>query len=433
MSDVSLHTMLIRVDPGRNSNKFYSVTMNSSGLVTTKYGRVGDPGKSGVTGHGDSYFHRVVESKKRKGYTEASVEGVSTYRRPSGVVAKRKATADIAGGSTDPRLTQLIDRIVAVNAHEISTLSGGKLTVSKSGAVSTPLGLLTLHAIAEAESVLTDLEDDPTDKNLLATYLTLVPQNVGRSRGWADNFFSGDRTVYQQRAFLDQLRQAVLFSQAPVESDEDENQERAFAYSLTPVDDASVIDEIKKMFSRSLNGTHPSARMRVVNVYEMSSPASQKAFEEKSKTIGNVRRMWHGTRAQNVLSILATGLQVPRSSARHVTARMFGDGLYFSEQSTKSLNYSRGGVWSSGVDRRCMMFVADVAMGHEYRPNIHGDLGRGSAAWAPVLDGKRTDPKHKKVFTSINVRGGEAGVRNHEAIVPGPAQVALRYLVEFED
>ena len=421
--------MLICVDPKANSNKFYEVILEADGTVRTRYGRVGEPGSRGVGGHGRSDFDKIIRSKQRKGYEVAEIAGqVSTGSARNSETTKTKARADLLGDVTDARLTSLVDRLVSINAHEIATLSGGKMTV-RDGQVATPLGLLTIRAIDEASGVLDRLAKKPTDPTLLSRYLTLVPQSVGRSRDWTESFFSGTRTPAQQRDFLDQLRQSVLLAQTPDPADDQQSAERAFAYSLRPVTDKKVIKAIEKMYASSRNAGHVSSSMRLVNVYETSSEASEQAFDATAAKVGNVKRMWHGTRAHNVLSILATGMTVPPrfGTTIQTAGRMFGDGIYFSEQSTKSLNYSRGGVWSSGRDAQALMFVADVAMGREYHPNRHP-----SAPYNRVLDGKVTDPKTGKPFTSINVKAGTL-VRNHEAIVPGPSHVALRYLCEFSD
>lgn len=429
---LAAETMLILVDPVKNSNKFYSVSVDGD-IVHIRYGRVGEAGTRRTMSGGRAVAERQIAAKKRKGYQEASVAGqASTTSLRNDAETSRRARADLAGDSKDKRLTALVDRLVQANAHEIKTLSGGKLTI-RDGQVSTPLGLLTIPAINEAKVILDRLAQSPTDPDLLADYLTLVPQAVGRSRDWTRSFFSGSRTVAQQHQFLDQLRSSVSYAQAADSSDGTDDGKRAFAYSLEVVEDKAVIDEIKKMFDASRNDRHVTSRMKITNVYKTSSPASEASFDKVAADIGNVRRMWHGTRAHNLLSIFATGMQVPaRGGSIHIAGRMFGDGLYFSEQSTKSLNYSRGGMWSSGIDNRCMMFVADVAMGWEYRPNIHGDLSHGTS-YNQVLDGTLKDKKHGKKFNSINVKAGTAGVLNHESIVPGPSHVALRYLVEFSE
>lgn len=421
MTTTELTATLIYVSPDENSNKFYTVTLGADDQVRTRYGRVGEPGKVGAGGHGRAYFDKVVTQKRRKGYQEAQV----TTNTHSTSVAAGKARADLAGESTDPRLTALIDRIVAANAHDIKTASGGRLVV-RDGQVSTPLGLLTTSAIDEAGALLNNLAVNPADKDVLARYLTLVPQDVGRSRHWVEQFFTGNRTLQQQQDLLDALRASI--TAAPVS---DAGDDRVFGYSLRVVDDKAVFAGIEKMFNESRNQAHGGvSQLRLLHVYEVTNSEAEKVFDAEAAKVGNVRRMWHGTRAHNVLSILAGGMQVPRHGGSiQVTGRMFGDGIYFSEQSTKSLNYSRGGVWSTGVDARALMFVADVAMGWEYRPNVHGELPHGTA-YNPILEGRKKDPKSGRVFDSVNVKAG-TGVRNHEAVVPGPSRVALRYLCEF--
>ncbi|WP_430326539.1 hypothetical protein, partial [Salmonella enterica] len=65
-------------------------------------------------------------------------------------------------------------------------------------------------------------------------------------------------------------------------------------------------------------------------------------WNANGKKVGNIKELWHGTRVGNVLSIMKGGFVIPPSNASHVTGRMFGNGVYFSDQSTKSLNYAYG-------------------------------------------------------------------------------------------
>jgi poly [ADP-ribose] polymerase 2/3/4 len=93
---------------------------------------------------------------------------------------------------------------------------------------------------------------------------------------------------------------------------------------------------------------------------------------------------------------------------------MYGDGLYFSDQSTKALNYSHG-YWGGSQDNKCFMFLADVAMGKEHLAS------RGFGASYPVAG-----------YDSTFAKGGTA-VMNNEMIVYKTAQAKLKYLVEFSD
>jgi poly [ADP-ribose] polymerase len=144
---------------------------------------------------------------------------------------------------------------------------------------------------------------------------------------------------------------------------------------------------------------------------------NHKAMSDAYKTqehLGNVMRLWHGTRVGNVLSILAKGMYIPPSSASHCTGRMFGNGVYFSDQSTKSLNYAYGYWDGKGSDNHCFMFLFDVIMGKAYTPSsYHGSLPKSG-------------------YDSTFAKAGESGVMNNEMIVYNTAQCKPVYLVEFK-
>ena len=167
-------------------------------------------------------------------------------------------------------------------------------------------------------------------------------------------------------------------------------------------------------FDESKNGSHVSSHLKLKNVFELTNNDMNARFEAVAKKIGNTKMFWHGTRAFNVLSILKNGLIIPKNGGSyHITGRMFGDGLYFSDQSTKSLNYSYG-YWDGGAkDSNCFMFVADVAMGKEYIPS-----GPGNNFPKPGYD-------------SVFAKAHKSGVMNNEMIVYDINQANLRYLCEF--
>ena len=140
------------------------------------------------------------------------------------------------------------------------------------------------------------------------------------------------------------------------------------------------------------------------------------AFEADGAKLPNIQMLWHGTRVFNVLSILKSGLFCPpKSGSFHVTGRMFGDGIYGSDQSTKALNYARG-YWDGGArDKNCFMFLVDFAMGKHYTP-------RNSYESLP-----------KPGYDSTFAEAGKSGVMNNEMIVYRNSQVNIRYLIEFEE
>lgn len=414
--------MLVAVDTASNHNKFYELSLDGS-QVTARWGRVGATGQRKVYPGGLATMARLQRAKERKGYSRVQVATTSSASRTATIA--RAATTTLAGGN--PAAAALIEHLVAVNAHDIGTTSGGRTTVVD-GQVTTPLGLLTSRTVDVARTVLNDLRKaaGPSRNTLLERYLTLIPQKVDIRRGWQDRMLVADSEFDAQRTFLDQLQASVDAATAAASGGDGDGP--AFRYRLDVETDAKVAQDVAKMYSATANANHGSrvTSARVKTVYRLTCP-DDAAFDRVAGRLGNVHRLWHGSRAHNILSILARGMFVPSHGAGiHIAGRMFGNGLYFSDQSTKSALYSAGGMWSAGTDSRWFMFLADVALGWECRPNVHG-----VTRYNDVLARKVTDSRGGRTFNSISVRGGTCGVRNNEMIVPGPEQVALRYLVEF--
>ena len=119
------------------------------------------------------------------------------------------------------------------------------------------------------------------------------------------------------------------------------------------------------------------------------------------------------TKKHNIISIMKKGLIIPPATASYCTGRMFSNGLYFSDQSTKSLNYSYG-YWDSNRDSNCYMFLADVLMGKEYVPY-------------------RSCSTFPNGYDSIFAKAGKSGVINNEMVVPNTNQANLKYLIEFTE
>lgn len=435
MNAITDSVTLIKVETSGNHNKFYRVELDDAGAVTATWGRVGASGQSQRKGLGRGCFDRCVRAKESKGYRKVDLVDSPTSTPSRGAASKAALRAASLAGlaapgfADDPRLTALIDRLVELNAHELLAASGGKISVVD-GQVTTPLGLLTSRAIDEAAALLDRMEDEtalPLRDRILEEYLTLVPQKVGAHAGWQEAFYV-PAAYDRQRTLLGQLRDSVEFATKQAASVQPENDVPAnlFRMKLGVVEPNDArFKQVEAFYSRSANPSHRAvAGLKVKHVYTMADAAREPLFAAAASAKGNVRQAWHGTRAFNVLSILSGGYKVPPKNARGVTDRMFGDGVYFSEQSTKSLNYAKG-VWAGTRDRgSCFMVLNDVVTGWQFRPDHHRH------DWPAIMAGRQTDTDGRR-FDSIYVKAGTAGVANHECIVWNLDQIGVRYLVEF--
>ena len=427
--------MLIWVDVNVNHNKFYEVSLDDIGVVRKRWGRVGAAGQSSSEHTGEDGYERALAAKKKKGYREvdvltASVE--STQQRNLSEIAK----SSLVKGALSPELEDLIEKLVKINKHEIVAASGGRIQIDDEGHVSSPLGIVQKPAISQAESLLDRIQHSSGTQrlSLAEEYLTLVPQRVTNVRSWVEGPLTESETVVAQRTFLAQLRDSIDFHAAKVKSLDANSQQQAqdqykdlFRYSVDVLEGKDKrFKQISKFYEATKNANHSSRRLNMRRVYVLNDEHAADKFAQASTSMGNVRQLWHGTRAFNVLSILRKGLYVPPTNSFNITGRMFGNGIYLSDQSTKSLNYSLG-YWGGGGstrDNNCFMFLADVAMGHEFKPAY---WNASSYKLATSGIGKSGKP-----FNSISVKGGTCNVMNNEMIVWNTDQICLSYLVEFD-
>lgn len=199
---VQKQVMLVRVSAQANNNKFYEVILHDDDTVTTRYGRVGSEGNAGVSGRGEAFYNRTVRAKNRKGYKETETV---TNQTTVNAVAKERMNAAVHKGLSqsdeeNPVLTRLFDTLVEQNRHQIVSASGGQIEVADDGAMRTALGIITDTSITEAREVLKKIAkaktpDSAESLRLLDQYLTLVPQNVGRTAGWHERYFRSESTL----------------------------------------------------------------------------------------------------------------------------------------------------------------------------------------------------------------------------------------------
>ena len=428
MSNIVKEDKFIKSDVKNNNNKYWYIKLMEDFTVITENGRVGSkpqvhPKSFGNMEDAEKFYDKKVKEKSspKKGYTKLKVlsGGTSTESVSSSnlldIALKQIETSS-------PETAKLIKHLSNKNIHNILSATTMEYDESK-GTFTTPCGIVTDDGIMEARellgkiSVFVNKRDFTSNEfiELLQQYIQLIPRKVGRKLV-SDEVIPDIEAVEKESQLLDALSASLqqVLDDDSSDSETKEDTPKLFSLKLDVVNDDKVLSHIKKFYNKTRNRMHTSYNLKIKKVYSVEIEDMHKAFEEKGRPIGNIMELWHGTRVENVLSILKGGLIIPKSSAGHVTGRMFSDGLYFSDQSTKSLNYSQG-YWGHGSkDNNCFMFIADVAMGKYYIPN-------GPSQNLP-----------KRGYDSTFAKANVSGVRNNEMIVYNLYQANLKYLVEFD-
>lgn len=410
---------LICADVGANANKYWKAILHENGDVECEWGRVGVTKNSKTfRGVGQRYIDKKVREKEKKGYRptkilagESSVKVVSDDKLAS--LAKKQIIKN-----SSPELTKLIDKLVKYNIHKITESTNITYDVN-SGLFSTPLGIVTPDAINEARRLLSDIKSlvvvkDFTNRNwnqYLNEYLALIPQNIGMRRATPEGLFPTENSILKQNDILDSLLSSYESATKvnKKKEDIDEEDEKVFDVTLEEVDGSDFL-RIDKKYRDTRKDMHVCSHLKVKKVFSLRIGPMADDFEQTSN-MTNLMELWHGTSTANILSILKSGLHVTPPSTANITGKMFGQGVYFAKDSTKSLNYSFG-AWSGQRNSSCYMFLGNVRLGKYYE--THSGWGT-----YPV-----------KGYDSVWAKAGRS-LRNDEFIVYNRNQCNLTYLIEF--
>ena len=439
MASVIEHRKFCFTSAGLNSNKYWGIKLYDNDDVEVEFGKISDQlslQRKTFKGAGRSFLDQKVKEKTRPSshYLGGCYKELETVDSPSVSTTKlntsttelkKLATKQIA---TCPVTEKLVSFFTDINAHDIYQATNGKIKYDASaGTFRTPLGIITKHNIDEARAKL-DLIGGYVSKSKLGDskfvktleeYLMLVPQDVGRKFSPVD--FIGTQTKVQaQNALLDGLDasySAVIASATKDDGKKVSTTEPViFNVKMSVLTDKTEFDRINKLFNKTRQSIHYSAaNKKLVRVYTVSIDHMNSEFAARGAKMSNIWELWHGTKASNALSLLKRGFIIPPESASYVCGRNFGNGVYFSDQSTKSLQYATS-HWGGKDEGKYFMFLSDVAMGKYYVPK---------SSFSGNLD---------KAYDSVFAKAGETGyIQNNEMIVPKTDQIKPNYLCEFSD
>lgn len=116
-------------------------------------------------------------------------------------------------------------------------------------------------------------------------------------------------------------------------------------------------EEAQILLKYITNSSKFKDRKIVENIFAVSRPQEEADFLE----LDNRRLLWHGTKTENLVSILHNGLKIAPPSAEH-TGSMFGNGIYFADFFDKSLNYCAN-HYIDASNRSVFILLCEVSLG----------------------------------------------------------------------
>ena len=445
------------------SNKLYhielQVTTSGECQLFTQYGATGASNpvkewryfakdKAGA----EKEFNSILKSKLRKGYREIDVA-----LRALGSAEAKKQTKAIVFDNVEPKpkasvlhpeTARFVTEVIgATNKFVIQTLR-------------CPLGQLTNAQIEEGRACLLAAKQlviaGNPDKKIITgftnDFYTLIPHPLGAgARGKMEHLLLDSvQKILQKEDDLDTLLDAKSIG-AVIDSDDVDEKYKALNAHMSLVEHKS---DLFNWIVGIVTGTRASNHGRlgkivVLNVWDLTRNNERPGFFQKAAEIAaqcghqkvpkvltpymnrldipasdeklykqaNVLPLFHGTRTQNLPGIIKNGLLI-RPAGAVITGDMYGSALYFSSNSTKSINYTsiKSSYWSGGRDDRAYLFLNDCALGNT-------KIASGSYKY----NQNNIKPAH-----SVWAVGDKSGVLNDEMMLYNTHQHTIRYVIEFK-
>lgn len=419
------------LDAGNNSNKFYTIELhqaNGKYRVFTDYGRLGVTSTKQVRetdslGTAEKEFESIKKSKIRKGYIEIDLAQSSTGS------VKAKELIDVTEIKPDkkPRKKKSkLDPAVQEFVKQIFDEAGKKLSMLVKGNVSadgaSPLGRLSSKQIDKGRSVLNEIAMLINRKTNLTTqdvmsftneYYANIPKVFGSKISPDKIAIKTMEQIGEEMDILKFYEDALRMGGVLYDNDNIDKQYKSLNSDIGVLDPES--DKYKELvhYVNSTESRHHDVTLQVKRIFTVKQKNAP-AFDD---SYGNVKELFHGSRSANLPGILSTNLRLPKSLGNGVviTGAMFGPGIYFASQSTKSSQYSCsrfGGTVNKYPS--AFMFVAGVALGK-------------------VKEVENSHYFHEAPRGYDSVQGVQGRSLLHdEYIVYRENQQELRYIIEFE-
>lgn len=348
------------VGDGVDHNKFYDM-FERNGECHCLWGRRQDDyefGKSGKLTIKPLYeWDKIYSSKVGKGYEDKSYLYEDLVTTTTTISSSKDGS--LYAPITNPKIAEIVDRLQKYANEVISanySVKSGQVTKIMVDEVQKYLDELTRHT-----------NDTYEFNSILLEIFKIIPRSMSRVDRYLANTCGEMKSIIQrEQDLLDILRGQII---TPVKGQKVVTKTGAkhTILELNGIKMEEATAEDIELVKKKL-GSNAS---RLKNVWRVSNEKQENAYKAYCKSEGitkrNCKLLFHGTRSENVWSILKTGL-VLRPTNAVVTGKMFGYGLYFAPSSQKSLGYTSlsGSYWARGSQSSGFMILHAVAYGKPY-------------------------------------------------------------------
>ena len=393
-----------------NNNKYYKMTENKDGLTFTgEWGRIGYEHECNKKEYPMSDWNKKYKEKTRPKKDKEHYTDITSLRAEG----KGKTFKDVV----NPKVKNFLDTLQSYS----------KQSVAQNYVISSQN--VTSAQVAEAQNILNELvplikpknSDNVTiDKQLMRLY-TVVPRKMDNVKnyilGSVYDFKKAQAILIREQGAIDALSQQVSMNDVK-ENIDSITLEDILGVKISEVEDIKIINKIK-----DLMGDQSQKFVQAYSVeHKITLPRYKKYVSNEAVEL-IVKELWHGSRNENWLNILKTGLMI-RPTGVVLSGSMFGNGIYFADKARKSIGYTSisGSYWSKGTATKAYLAIFEVNTGKE----LHT---KRRESWMSDVDFKKL--RQKGSYDSLFAEGG-VDLINNEYIVYREEQCTIKYIVEIK-
>lgn len=391
-----------------NNNKFYHMTPQGSTFLA-EWGRVG------VTSSKKSYpigkWNSTYNEKLKKGYKDVTEFAKVTEKKSSGYV-------DIPNANVNALFNKLLG-FAKTSVKDNYTISSDAVTQAQVTEAQGLVDELTKLAVIGTDyqwvnRLLIDLYMViPRRMTHVQDHLLKVPIKTDNDLQYFRNIIDSEQKT------LDVMAGQVKMHATVDPKDDD-----------TTVPDKTILDALGITVEPGDANDEAIVKKLMANdarefrkVFRVIHAESRTRFDKHLDASANKKTdlFWHGSRNENWISILQTGLKIRPSNAV-LTGAMFGHGIYFADKYRKSANYTslRGSYWAHGASNSAFLALMDVHLGKQFEILRHS---------YECYNYNKQVMQSKGGYDSVFAKGG-ADLINNEYIVYDDAQSTIKYLIE---
>ena len=357
-----------------NNNKFYRMTDLENGQFEIEYGRVGYVGTKET--YPMSKWKSKYNEKLKKGYVDTT-----PYKKVS-------TQGDVS--CKESSVQSFYDTFSLYSSNTVKQ----NYNVSSS--------VVTKVMIEDAQDIINQLVNNPSN-DLLIKLFTIIPRKMYNVSDWLFTNNEPDIIITREQSLLDSLSSNIVSL-----STDNTTIEELFNINIIEESNDSILGMIN---TTNRTGIKP---YKMFKVEQKSTIGTFNNWLEKQSN-QNTEYLIHGTRSENVFSILKNGLLI-RPTNVVLSGSVYGNGIYHSSHATKSMGYT-----SNSKDR--IFFIQKVHTGKKYVYNGWYREGKGLSS-----SNMNYNYLSKQGYDSLYVEPGD-GLLNSEYIVYNKEQTTTGYLV----